>query len=85
MSQKITTTAPSPKRWNEENTVEHPILDWLQTLELGWRYETQAEVAEGHERSELGLEGSVLRLLSYGLTDGRLCPVDSGRSQQPRL
>ena len=34
------------KKWNEENTVEHPIIAWLETHELGWRFETQAAVNE---------------------------------------
>lgn len=29
------------KHWNEENTVEHPIIAWLRTPELGWRFENQ--------------------------------------------
>ena len=50
-------TAPditiSPRRWNEENTVEHPILDWLQTLELGCQYESQTEVIERYRTDEV--------------------------------
>lgn len=30
---------------NEERTVENPILDWLQSAELGWRYEDAKAVA----------------------------------------
>src|SRR4051812_22047657 len=37
---------PPITRWNEENTVEHPIIDWLLTPELGWRFESPAEVSE---------------------------------------
>ncbi|MBI5446416.1 MAG: HsdR family type I site-specific deoxyribonuclease [Deltaproteobacteria bacterium] len=32
-------------RFNEANTVETPILDWLQTDDLGWRYEDARAVA----------------------------------------
>jgi len=39
--------------WNEENAVEHPILDWLQTLELGWRYETRTEVSDRYRTDEV--------------------------------
>ncbi len=46
-------TITAPRRWNEENTVEHPILEWLQTLELGWRYESQAEVIERYRTDEV--------------------------------
>ncbi len=30
---------------NETRTVENPILDWLQSEELGWRYEDAKTVA----------------------------------------
>jgi len=44
LGRKTTRVAPSRAvRWNEENTVDHPILDWLQTPELGWRFENQAK------------------------------------------
>ena len=46
-------TLTKPKRWNEEYTVEHPILDWLQTPELGWRFENQAEVNERYRTDEV--------------------------------
>ncbi|HEY7153839.1 MAG TPA: type I restriction endonuclease subunit R [Gemmataceae bacterium] len=50
----MSTTSPArPKRWNEENTVEHPILDWLQTPELGWRFESQAVVVERYRTDEI--------------------------------
>src|ERR1035437_9341929 len=43
----------SPRRWNEENTVEHPIIDWLMTPELGWRFENQTEVNEHYRTDEV--------------------------------
>jgi len=46
-------TVQTPKRWNEENTVEHPIIDWLQKPELGWRYESQAEVIANYRTDEV--------------------------------
>lgn len=42
-----------PKRWNEENTVEHPIIEWLVTPELGWRFENQAAVNERYRTDEV--------------------------------
>jgi type I restriction enzyme R subunit len=42
-----------PKRWNEENTVEHPIIEWLLTPELGWRFENQAVVNERYRTDEV--------------------------------
>lgn len=62
-----TTTTSAPRRWNEENTVEHPILGWLQTLELGWRYETQAEVIEHYRTDEV--EVLLLPILRQKLKD----------------
>lgn len=47
------TTPAVPRRWNEETTVEHPIIEWLQTSELRWRYETQTEVAERYRTEEV--------------------------------
>lgn len=41
------------KRWNEENTVEHPIIEWLLTPELGWRFENQAVVNERYRTDEV--------------------------------
>ncbi len=41
------------KRWNEENTVEHPIIEWLVTPELGWRFEGQAAVNERYRTDEV--------------------------------
>ena len=41
------------KRWNEENTVEHPIIEWLVTPELGWRFETPAAVNERYRTDEV--------------------------------
>lgn len=42
-----------PKRWNEENTVEHPIIEWLSTPELGWRFENQVEVNQRYRTGEV--------------------------------
>jgi type I restriction enzyme, R subunit len=39
--------------WNEENTVEHPIIAWLETPELGWRFENQAAVNERYRSDEM--------------------------------
>src|SRR5712692_9609886 len=36
---------PNVELPNEERTVENPILDWLQSAELGWRYEDAKAVA----------------------------------------
>lgn len=44
---------PTTKRWNEENTVEHPIIAWLETPELGWRFENQASVNERYRTDEV--------------------------------
>lgn len=48
-----TPAATRPQRWNEENTVEHPILAWLQTAELGWRFEDQRSVVERYRSDEV--------------------------------
>lgn len=45
----MTTTV---RRWNEANTVEHPIIEWLVTPELGWRFEDQAAVASSYRTDE---------------------------------
>src|SRR5579863_1028212 len=42
MSMGITPQVELP---NEGNTVENPILDWLQSPDLGWRYEDGRAVA----------------------------------------
>jgi type I restriction enzyme, R subunit len=49
MSMPITGT---PRRWNEENTVEHPIIEWLLTPELGWRFKDQAAVTRLYRSDE---------------------------------
>ena len=41
------------KRWNEENTVEHPIIAWLETPELDWHFENQAAVNERYRTDEV--------------------------------
>ena len=38
--------------WNEENTVEHPIIEWLVTPELNWRFENQAAVNARYRTDE---------------------------------
>lgn len=55
------------KRWNEENTVEHPIIEWLVTPELGWRYEDQAIVNERYRTDEV--EVLLLPILRKKLKD----------------
>jgi type I restriction enzyme R subunit len=57
----------SPRRWNEENTVEHPIIDWLMTPELGWRFENQTEVNEHYRTDEV--EVLLLPILRQKLMD----------------
>jgi type I restriction enzyme R subunit len=57
----------SPRRWNEENTVEHPIIDWLMTPELGWRFENQTEVNEHYRTDEV--EVLLLPILRQKLKD----------------
>ena len=47
------TTITRPLRWNEENTVEHPVLAWLQTAELGWRFENQQQVIDHYRTDEV--------------------------------
>jgi type I restriction enzyme R subunit len=41
------------RTWNEEKTVEHPIIAWLETPELGWRFENQATVNERYRTDEV--------------------------------
>jgi type I restriction enzyme R subunit len=55
------------KRWNEENTVEHPIIEWLVTPELGWRFENQAAVIEHYRSDEV--EVLLLPILRQTLKD----------------
>ncbi len=57
----------STQRWNEENTVEHPIIEWLKTQELGWRFEDQGLVAERYRTDEV--EVLLLPLLRRKLKD----------------
>jgi len=45
-------SAPT-KRWNEENTVEHPIIEWLVSPDLGWRFEDQSSVAKNYRTDEV--------------------------------
>jgi type I restriction enzyme, R subunit len=44
---------PPTKVWNEENTVERAVIDWLKTPELGWRFENQATVNERYRADEV--------------------------------
>lgn len=60
-------TPKSPKRWNEENTVEHPIIEWLLAPELGWRFENQAAVIERYRTDEA--EVLLLPILRQKLRD----------------
>lgn len=55
------------KHWNEENTVEHPIIEWLVTPELGWRFENQAAVNERYRTDEV--EVLLLPILRQKLKD----------------
>jgi type I restriction enzyme R subunit len=55
------------KRWNEENTVEHPIIKWLVTPELGWRFENQVAVNERYRTDEV--EVLLLPILRQKLKD----------------
>ena len=59
--------ATSRRPWNEENTVEHPIIAWLKTPELGWRFENQAEVSEQYRTDEV--EVLLLPILRQKLKD----------------
>jgi type I restriction enzyme, R subunit len=47
------TASTKTLRWNEENTVEHPILRWLVSPELGWRFENQTTVAQNYRTDEV--------------------------------
>ncbi len=58
---------PPTKPWNEENTVEHPILEWLGKPELGWRVETAAAVNERYRSDEV--EVLLLPILRQKLKD----------------
>lgn len=59
---------PAPtKRWNEENTVEHPVIEWLVTPELGWRFENQKSVNERYRTDEV--EVLLLPILRQKLKD----------------
>lgn len=55
------------KRWNEENTVEHPIIEWLTTPELGWRFQNQVAVAGCYRSDEV--EVLLLPILRQKLKD----------------
>ena len=39
--------------FSEAKTVERPILEWLTTPELGWRYESQTSVATHYRDNEI--------------------------------
>jgi type I restriction enzyme, R subunit len=55
------------KRWNEENTVEDPIISWLETPELGWRFENQVAVNTRYRTDEV--EVLLLPILRQKLKD----------------
>ncbi|WP_417733005.1 type I restriction endonuclease subunit R [Rosistilla oblonga] len=55
------------KYWNEENTVENPILDWLQSEELGWTFEDQKTVTAKYRTDEV--EVLLLPILRQKLKD----------------
>lgn len=55
------------KKWNEENTVEHPIIEWLVSADLGWRFENQATVNERYRTDEV--EVLLLPILRQKLKD----------------
>ena len=55
------------KRWNEENTVEHPIIAWLETPEMGWRFEKPADVKDRYRTDEV--EVLLLPILRQKLKD----------------
>jgi type I restriction enzyme R subunit len=59
--------AGAPKRWNEENTVEHPIIEWLLTPELGWRFKDHATVSRLYRPDEA--EVLLLPILRQKLKD----------------
>src|SRR5690242_11281152 len=74
----MTTNTPT-LRWNEENTVEHPILDWLKTPELGWRFENQASVVANYRTDEVeALLLPILRQKLIELNPGII--IDSARA-----
>jgi type I restriction enzyme R subunit len=58
---------PPPTLWNEENTVEHPIIEWLLTPELGWRFKDQAAVNRLYRSDEV--EVLLLPILRQKLKD----------------
>jgi type I restriction enzyme R subunit len=55
------------KHWNEENTVEHPIIEWLVTPELGWRFDDQVTVNARYRTDEI--EVLLLPILRQKLMD----------------
>ena len=55
------------KRWNEENTVEHPIIDWLEQPEMGWTFKRAGQVVEEYRDDEQ--EVLLLPLLRQKLKD----------------
>jgi type I restriction enzyme R subunit len=57
----------TPTRWNEANTVEHPIIEWLLTPELGWRFEDQIAVSQRYRSDEI--EVLLLPILRQKLKD----------------
>jgi len=68
------------KHWNEENTVEHPIIEWLVTPALGWRFENQATVNERYRTDEV--EVLLLPILRQKLKDLNLGVItDDARAE----
>lgn len=46
---------PQSTPFTEARTVENPILKWLRTAELGWRYESQQAVIEKYRTDPSGV------------------------------
>jgi type I restriction enzyme, R subunit len=57
----------NPNHLNEQNTVEHPIIEWLVSPELGWRFEHQVAVKERYRTDEV--EVLLLPILRQKLKD----------------
>ena len=67
-------------RWNEENTVEHPIIEWLASPDLGWRFENQVVVNERYRTDEVEvLLLPILRRQLKELNDGVI--IDDARAE----
>ena len=67
--------------FSEAKTVERPILEWLTTPELDWRYESQTSVATHYRDNEI--EVLLLPLLRQKLKDlNRDTITDDTRADQ---